>query len=232
MSHLMNPHISIPRQHGGPPNFGGTTNPSGRSDGLRMPRFFKRWASAVSKRPMQRMKMLEAQSWQKTCTTPLDSSNSPKWTSKWPSGKWPPSSSPPKRSSAQSTTTNKQKTPTTAPTPPSPTCSPSSCSSPASPGVLPPRPLSPPRCGWRCCSCLCISCSCRCWWPRRRFSWWAGCWGRGSRGCRGGGGRRGCFGGPRMGRGMCWSLGIVSMWVWLWHFPRRGVCVALTGAWN
>ncbi len=40
----MNPHISLPRQHGGPPNFGGTTTPGGRSDGLRMPQFFKRWA--------------------------------------------------------------------------------------------------------------------------------------------------------------------------------------------
>lgn len=38
----MNPHISIPRQHGGTPNFGGTP-PSTRNEGLRMPRFFKRW---------------------------------------------------------------------------------------------------------------------------------------------------------------------------------------------
>ncbi|KAI9797866.1 MAG: hypothetical protein M1833_005066 [Piccolia ochrophora] len=37
----MNPHISLPRQHGGTANFGGTT-PTTRSDGLRMPRFFKR----------------------------------------------------------------------------------------------------------------------------------------------------------------------------------------------
>ncbi len=38
----MNPHISIPRQHGGTSNFGGTTTPGARKDGLRMPRFFKR----------------------------------------------------------------------------------------------------------------------------------------------------------------------------------------------
>ncbi|OCK86158.1 UNC-50 protein [Lepidopterella palustris CBS 459.81] len=37
----MNPHISLPRPTGGPSNFGGTT-PSNRSEGLRMPRFFKR----------------------------------------------------------------------------------------------------------------------------------------------------------------------------------------------
>ncbi|KAI9755700.1 MAG: hypothetical protein M1815_004695 [Lichina confinis] len=37
----MNPHISLPRQHGSPMNFGGTTS-SGRGEGLRMPRFFKR----------------------------------------------------------------------------------------------------------------------------------------------------------------------------------------------
>lgn len=37
----MNPHISIPRQHGSNANFGGTT-PTARSNGLRMPRFFKR----------------------------------------------------------------------------------------------------------------------------------------------------------------------------------------------
>ncbi|KAM0805235.1 UNC-50 [Usnea florida] len=37
----MNPHISIPRQHGGTPSFGAAT-PAGRSEGLRMPRFFKR----------------------------------------------------------------------------------------------------------------------------------------------------------------------------------------------
>ena len=37
----MNPHISLPRPTGGPSNFGGTT-PSARSEGLRMPRFFKR----------------------------------------------------------------------------------------------------------------------------------------------------------------------------------------------
>lgn len=38
----MNPHISIPRQHGGTSNFGGTTTPGARKEGLRMPRFFKR----------------------------------------------------------------------------------------------------------------------------------------------------------------------------------------------
>ncbi|KAK2757877.1 hypothetical protein FQN54_004283 [Arachnomyces sp. PD_36] len=37
----MNPHISVPRQHGGASNFGGTT-PSGRGSNIRMPRFFKR----------------------------------------------------------------------------------------------------------------------------------------------------------------------------------------------
>ncbi|KAF2815522.1 UNC-50 family protein [Mytilinidion resinicola] len=37
----MNPHISLPRPGGGPSTFGGTT-PSSRSEGLRMPRFFKR----------------------------------------------------------------------------------------------------------------------------------------------------------------------------------------------
>lgn len=37
----MNPHISIPRQHGGTASYGVAT-PAGRSDGLRMPRFFKR----------------------------------------------------------------------------------------------------------------------------------------------------------------------------------------------
>ncbi|KAL8666236.1 MAG: hypothetical protein Q9168_007524 [Polycauliona sp. 1 TL-2023] len=37
----MNPHISIPRQHGSNSNFGGTT-PTSRSTGLRTPRFFKR----------------------------------------------------------------------------------------------------------------------------------------------------------------------------------------------
>ncbi|KAF2501638.1 UNC-50 family protein [Lophium mytilinum] len=37
----MNPHISLPRPGGGPSNFGGTT-PSSRSEGVRMPRFFKR----------------------------------------------------------------------------------------------------------------------------------------------------------------------------------------------
>ena len=36
----MNPHISIPRQHGGSSSFGSTA-PS-RGEGLRMPRFFKR----------------------------------------------------------------------------------------------------------------------------------------------------------------------------------------------
>lgn len=38
----MNPHISIPRQNGGTSNFGGTTTPGARKEGLRMPRFFKR----------------------------------------------------------------------------------------------------------------------------------------------------------------------------------------------
>lgn len=38
----MNPHISIPRQHGGTSNFGGNTTPGARKEGLRMPRFFKR----------------------------------------------------------------------------------------------------------------------------------------------------------------------------------------------
>ncbi|KAL8999607.1 MAG: hypothetical protein Q9169_001567 [Polycauliona sp. 2 TL-2023] len=38
----MNPHISIPRQHGSTSNFGGTT-PTARSNGLRTPRFFKRF---------------------------------------------------------------------------------------------------------------------------------------------------------------------------------------------
>lgn len=37
----MNPHISLPRQHGGTPSFGGTP-PASRSEGVRMPRFFKR----------------------------------------------------------------------------------------------------------------------------------------------------------------------------------------------
>ncbi|KAL8657197.1 MAG: hypothetical protein Q9226_002156 [Calogaya cf. arnoldii] len=36
----MNPHISIPRQHGNNSNFGGTT-PTARSNGLRMPRLLK-----------------------------------------------------------------------------------------------------------------------------------------------------------------------------------------------
>lgn len=44
----MNPHISIPRQHGGTPNFGGTTPAASRSEGLRMPRFFKRCVSGPS----------------------------------------------------------------------------------------------------------------------------------------------------------------------------------------
>lgn len=38
----MNPHISIPRQHGSTSNFGGTSTSGGRKEGLRMPRFFKR----------------------------------------------------------------------------------------------------------------------------------------------------------------------------------------------
>ncbi|KAF2233710.1 putative integral membrane protein [Viridothelium virens] len=37
----MNPQISLPRQHGGQPNFGSVPSRS-RSEGLRMPRFFKR----------------------------------------------------------------------------------------------------------------------------------------------------------------------------------------------
>ncbi|KAL2219067.1 putative integral membrane protein [Thermoascus aurantiacus ATCC 26904] len=37
----MNPHINVPRQHGGPASFGGTT-PSSRGSAIRMPRFFKR----------------------------------------------------------------------------------------------------------------------------------------------------------------------------------------------
>ncbi|KKK14796.1 integral membrane protein [Aspergillus ochraceoroseus] len=36
----MNPHISVPRQHGSSPNFGGT--PANRASSIRMPRFFKR----------------------------------------------------------------------------------------------------------------------------------------------------------------------------------------------
>ncbi|KAL9039231.1 MAG: hypothetical protein Q9180_002652 [Flavoplaca navasiana] len=36
----MNPHISIPRQHGSNSNFGGTT-PIARSNGPRMPRLLK-----------------------------------------------------------------------------------------------------------------------------------------------------------------------------------------------
>jgi hypothetical protein len=38
----MNPQISLPRQHGSQPNFGGVQSRSNRGDGLRMPRFFKR----------------------------------------------------------------------------------------------------------------------------------------------------------------------------------------------
>ncbi|PYH41123.1 unc-50 family protein [Aspergillus saccharolyticus JOP 1030-1] len=37
----MNPHISVPRQHASPSNFGGTA-PASRRSSLRMPRFFKR----------------------------------------------------------------------------------------------------------------------------------------------------------------------------------------------
>ncbi|KAB8245234.1 UNC-50 [Aspergillus flavus] len=37
----MNPHISVPRQHASPSNFGGTT-PASRGSSIRMPRFFKR----------------------------------------------------------------------------------------------------------------------------------------------------------------------------------------------
>ncbi|KAF2008201.1 UNC-50 [Amniculicola lignicola CBS 123094] len=37
----MNPHISLPRPTGGPSNFGSTA-PSSRNEGVRMPRFFKR----------------------------------------------------------------------------------------------------------------------------------------------------------------------------------------------
>jgi hypothetical protein len=37
----MNPHISLPRPNGVASNFGSTA-PSSRSEGLRMPRFFKR----------------------------------------------------------------------------------------------------------------------------------------------------------------------------------------------
>ncbi|KAJ0417181.1 UNC-50 [Aspergillus carlsbadensis] len=36
----MNPHISVPRQHGSSPNFGGM--PASRGSSIRMPRFFKR----------------------------------------------------------------------------------------------------------------------------------------------------------------------------------------------
>ncbi|KAL4805270.1 UNC-50 [Aspergillus unguis] len=36
----MNPHISVPRQHGSSPNFGGL--PANRGSSIRMPRFFKR----------------------------------------------------------------------------------------------------------------------------------------------------------------------------------------------
>ncbi|KAL4882349.1 UNC-50 [Aspergillus karnatakaensis] len=36
----MNPHISVPRQHGSSPNFGGM--PANRGSSIRMPRFFKR----------------------------------------------------------------------------------------------------------------------------------------------------------------------------------------------
>lgn len=39
----MNPHISLPRQNGAAQTFGGTA-PASRSEGLRMPRFFKRYA--------------------------------------------------------------------------------------------------------------------------------------------------------------------------------------------
>ena len=42
----MNPHIAIPRQHGGTPSFGVTTPATSRSEGLRMPRFFKRCVCA------------------------------------------------------------------------------------------------------------------------------------------------------------------------------------------
>lgn len=38
----MEPSISLPRQHGGSANFG-STPPTGRGEGLRMPRFFKRY---------------------------------------------------------------------------------------------------------------------------------------------------------------------------------------------
>ncbi|PYI30804.1 UNC-50 [Aspergillus indologenus CBS 114.80] len=37
----MNPHISVPRQHASPLNYGGTT-PASRRSNIRMPRFFKR----------------------------------------------------------------------------------------------------------------------------------------------------------------------------------------------
>lgn len=37
----MNPHISVPRQHAGPANLGGST-PTSRRSSVRMPRFFKR----------------------------------------------------------------------------------------------------------------------------------------------------------------------------------------------
>ncbi|EAS36701.2 uncharacterized protein CIMG_02055 [Coccidioides immitis RS] len=36
----MNPHISVPRQHGGPANFGGTSPPN-RNTSIRLPRFFR-----------------------------------------------------------------------------------------------------------------------------------------------------------------------------------------------
>ncbi|KAL8858368.1 MAG: hypothetical protein Q9178_005049 [Gyalolechia marmorata] len=42
----MNPHISTPRQHGTNSNFGGTASTS-RSNGLRMPRFFKRFENVL-----------------------------------------------------------------------------------------------------------------------------------------------------------------------------------------
>lgn len=38
----MNPHISVPRQHAGPVNFGSTPR---HGSSVRMPRFFKRFVS-------------------------------------------------------------------------------------------------------------------------------------------------------------------------------------------
>ena len=111
---------------------------------------------------------------------------------------------PPNKPPAQ-----KRKTPGTAPTPPSPTCSPSSCSSRASRGASPTRPPWAQSCGSPSSSSSCTSWPCRCSWRPGHSSSWAGCSGRASRGCRGGGDSRGCL--RRRGRGSSWSSGIVLM---------------------